>query len=62
MVEYTNIIVGITTIIIGIAIAFIGRYHSKKIGIIHVVIYFMAAFVIFGGVSILFLYDKASIF
>ncbi|MCV0372008.1 MAG: hypothetical protein K5793_00420 [Nitrosarchaeum sp.] len=62
MVEYTNIIVGITIIIIGIVIAFIGRYYSKKIGIIHVVIYFMAAFVIFGGVSILFLYDKASIF
>jgi hypothetical protein len=48
--------------IIGIGMIFVGSYYSKKIGITHVIIYFLAAFVIFGGVSILFLYNKAPIF
>ena len=60
--DYTNIISGIIIIVIGIAIVFVGSYYSKKIGIVYVVIYFMGAFVIFGGIVVLLLYDKASIF
>lgn len=60
--EYTNIISGIVIIVTGIAIVFVGSYYSKKIGIVHVVIYFMGAFVIFGGIVVLLLYDKAPIF
>jgi len=62
MIELTNVITGIIIISIGIAIIFVGNYVSKKIGILHVAIYFMASFVIFGGVLILFLYDKTQIF
>jgi len=62
MMELTNVITGIIIMSIGIAIIFVGNYVSKKIGILHVVIYFMASFVIFGGVLILFLYDKTQIF
>jgi hypothetical protein len=61
-VELPNIIAGIIIILIGVGIIFVGNYFSKKIGILHIVIYFMASFVIFGGVLILFLHDKASIF
>ncbi|EIJ65428.1 hypothetical protein BD31_I2057 [Candidatus Nitrosopumilus salaria BD31] len=60
--ELPNIIAGIIIILIGVGIIFVGNYFSKKIGMLHIVIYFMASFVIFGGVLILFLYDKASIF
>ena len=60
--ELSNIITGITIISIGIVITFVGNYFSKKIGMLHVGIYFMAAFVIFGGMLILFLYDKEPIF
>ncbi|MDH5697552.1 MAG: hypothetical protein OEY54_03380 [Nitrosopumilus sp.] len=45
----------------GIVIIFVGHYFSKKIGILYVVIYFMAAFVILTGILLLFLYDKPSI-
>ena len=57
-----NIFVGIIIVLIGIAIVLVGNYFSKKIGVLHVMIYFMASFVIFGGVMMLFLYDKAPIF
>jgi len=60
--ELPNILVGIIIVSIGIAIVFVGNYFSKKIGMLHVVIYFMASFVIFGGVVVLFLYDKAPVF
>ncbi|MCA9826873.1 MAG: hypothetical protein KC444_00495 [Nitrosopumilus sp.] len=60
--ELPNILVGIVIISIGIAIVFVGNYFSKKIGMLHVVIYFMASFVIFGGVVVLFLYDRAPVF
>ena len=60
--EISNIIIGIIIISIGVVIIFIGNYFSKKIGILHVGIYFMASFVIFGGVVTLFLYGKAPIF
>jgi len=60
--DLSNIIVGISIILLGIAIVFVGNYFSKKIGIIHVVIYFMASFVIFAGILVLLLYNKTSIF
>ena len=60
--EYTNIITGIILVFSGIGMVFVGSYYSKKIGIIHVVIYFLASFVIFGGVAILLLYERPSIF
>jgi hypothetical protein len=60
--ELSNIIAGITIISIGVIIIFVGNYFSKKIGILHVVIYFMASFVIFAGVLTLFLYEKQPIF
>ena len=60
--ELSNIIIGTIVTLMGISMIFVGNYLSKKIGILHVVIYFMAAFVIFTGVLIFFLYDKPSIF
>ena len=59
--DFLNILVGISLIVLGMIIIFVGYYYSKKIGILHVVIYFMAAFVIFTGVLLTFLYDKPSI-
>ena len=59
---YENLILGIGLVIMGIVIVFVGNYFSKKIGILHVVIYFMAAFVILTGVLLLFTWDKPSIF
>lgn len=60
--ELSNIIIGTVVTLMGISMIFVGNYLSKKIAILHVVIYFMAAFVIFTGVLIFFLYDKPSIF
>jgi len=60
--ELPNIIVGIVIISIGIAIVFVGNYFSKNIGRLHVVIYFMASFVICWGVVVLFLSDRAPVF
>jgi hypothetical protein len=60
--DYTNLIIGMIIIIAGMIIVFVGNYFSKRIGIVHVVIYFMGAFVIFGGVVVVFLYNKPSIF
>jgi len=60
--ELSNIFMGIIILSIGIMMIFVGNYFSKKIGIFHVVIYFMASFVIFGGVVMLILYDKTPIF
>jgi hypothetical protein len=60
--ELPNIITGIIIVLIGVTIIFVGNYFSKKIGILHVVIYFMASFVIFGGIVILLLYEKTPIF
>lgn len=59
---YENLILGIGLVIMGIVVVFVGNYFSKKIGIMHVVIYFMAAFVILTGVLLLFAWDKPSIF
>mgnify|MGYP007092452583 CR=1 FL=1 len=53
--------IGILLVIMGIIIVFVGSYVSKKIGILHVLIYFMASFVIFGGVIFLFFYDRPAL-
>ena len=53
---------GVIFTMIGIAMIFVGNYFGKKIGILHMVIYFIASFVIFGGVLIMFLHDRAPIF
>jgi len=59
---YENLILGIGLVIMGITVVFVGNYFSKKIGILHVVIYFMASFVILTGVLLLYAWDKPTIF
>ncbi|MBT5201051.1 MAG: hypothetical protein HOK63_01465 [Thaumarchaeota archaeon] len=59
--DFVNMIIGILLVIMGIIIIFVGNYVSKKIGILHVLIYFMASFVIFGGIVFLFFYDRPSL-
>lgn len=59
--DFVNLTVGILLVIMGIIIIFVGNYFSKKIGILHVVIYFMASFVIFGGIVFMFFYDRQSL-
>ena len=53
--------VGIFLVIMGVVIIFVGNYYSKIIGILHVLIYFMASFVILGGVIFMFFYDKPAL-
>ena len=60
--EIGNLVLGIGLVVMGIIIVFVGSYFSKKIGIMHVMIYFMAAFVLLTGVLLLFAYDRPSIF
>ena len=59
--DYVNLVVGVLLFVMGVIIVFVGNYFSKKIGILHVVIYFMASFVILTGVLLIFLYDMPSI-
>ena len=59
--DYVNLVVGILLFVMGVIIVFVGNYFSKKIGILHVVIYFMATFVILTGILLIFLYDRPSI-
>ena len=59
--DFVNLIVGILIVILGIIIIFIGNHYSKMIGILHVLIYFMASFVILGGVIFIFFYDKPAL-
>jgi hypothetical protein len=59
---YENLILGIGLVIMGIIVVFVGNYFSKKIGILYVVIYFMASFVILTGVLLLYAWDRPSIF
>ena len=59
--DFINIITRIFISILGITIVFVGYYFNKKIGISHVVIYFMASFVILAGVLLIILYNKPSI-
>jgi hypothetical protein len=61
-VEIGNLVLGIGLVVMGIIVVFVGHYFSKKIGILHVVIYFMASFVLLTGVLLLFAYDRPSIF
>ena len=57
-----NLIIGIGITMMGIIIVFVGNFFSKKIGILHVVIYFMASFVILTGLLLLLAHDKPPIF
>ena len=59
--DFINITTGIFISILGITIMFVGHYFSKKIGMLHIVIYFVASFVILTGVLLIMLYDKPSI-
>ncbi|MBC8515681.1 MAG: hypothetical protein ISR81_03275 [Nitrosopumilus sp.] len=59
--DLTNLIIGISLIFLGVVIIFVGSYYSKIIGILHVLIYFMASFVILGGVIFMFFYDKPAL-
>ena len=59
--DYVNLVSGVLLLVMGVMIVFVGNYFSKKIGILHVVIYFMAAFVMLTGVLLIFLYDRPSI-
>jgi len=59
--DFVNLSIGIFLVIMGIIIIFVGSYVSKKIGILHVLIYFMASFVIFGGIIFIFFYDKLAL-
>ena len=59
--DYVNLVSGVLLFVMGVIIVFVGNYFSKKIGILHVVIYFMASFVILTGVLLIFLYDRPSI-
>ena len=49
--DFINITTGIFVSMLGITIVFVGYYFSKKIGILHVIIYFVASFVILTGGS-----------
>ena len=59
--DFVNAVIGALLVIMGIIIIFIGNYVSKKIGVLHVLIYFMASFVIFAGVIFLFFYDQPAL-
>ena len=60
--EIGNLVLGIGLVVMGIIVAFVGYYFSKKIGVFHVLIYFMAFFVLLTGVLLLFVYDRPPIF
>jgi len=59
--DFTNLSIGISLVLMGVVIIFVGNYYSKIIGILHVLIYFMASFVILGGVIFIFFYDKPAL-
>lgn len=59
--DFTNLGMGISLILMGMIIIFVGNYYSKIIGILHVLIYFMASFVILGGVIFVFFYDQPAL-
>ena len=59
--DSVNLSIGIALCIMGIAIIFVGNYFSRKIGIFHVMIYFVASFVVLAGILMLMLYNKPSI-
>lgn len=57
-----NLTLGIFIIILGIIVIFVGYKFRNKIRVFHVIIYFMAVFVLLTGVLLLFAYDKPAIF
>jgi hypothetical protein len=59
--DFTNLGIGISLVLMGVVIIFVGNYYSKIIGILHVLIYFMASFVILGGVIFILFYDKPAL-
>ncbi|MFQ5440187.1 MAG: hypothetical protein ACE5DL_01860 [Nitrosopumilaceae archaeon] len=60
--EVGNLLLGIFLVIMAIIMIFVGNHYSKKIGIMHVMIYFMASFVLLTGVLLLFAYDRPPVF
>ncbi|MDH3677872.1 MAG: hypothetical protein OEQ12_06170 [Nitrosopumilus sp.] len=60
--EIGNLGLGIGLVVMGVIVVFVGHYFSKKIGVFHVLIYFMASFVLLTGVLLLFAYDRPPIF
>ena len=58
----SNFHLGSAITIFGIIIIFVGHHFRGKIGVFHVLIYFMAVFVLLTGVLLLFAYDKSPIF
>ena len=58
----SNLIVGIALSSLGIIIVLVGFWFGKKISPYHVIIYFMASFVLLTGVLLLFLAGEPSIF
>lgn len=60
--EIGNLFLGIGLVVMGVIVVFVGYYFSKKIGVFHVLIYFMASFVLLTGVLLLFAYDRPPIF
>ena len=61
LVDFVNLAIGVFLVLMGVVIIFVGNYYSKIIGILHVLIYFMASFVILGGVIFIFFYDRPSL-
>ena len=59
--DFVNLGIGIFLVLLGVVIIFVGSYYSKVLGILHVLIYFMASFVILGGVIFIFFYDRPSL-
>ena len=57
-----NFTLGIFIIILGIIVVFVGYKVRNKIRVFHVIIYFMAAFVLLTGTLLLFAHDKPPIF
>lgn len=60
--EVGNLPLGVFLVLMAIIMIFVGNYFSKKIGIMHVMIYFMASFVLLTGVLLLFAYDRPPVF
>jgi len=58
----SNFHLGSVITIFGIIIIFVGHHFRGKIGVFHVLIYFMAVFVLLTGVLLLYTHDKSPIF
>ena len=58
----SNFNLGSVITIFGIITIFVGHHFRGKIGVFHVLIYFMAVFVLLTGVLLLYAHDKSPIF